>query len=72
MWVKLTLDGRTKYQFSSNDFDCRQTLPIFTCGETAGVNFINVLLAAFARPDPKSAKKTNSVTVFFNFLDLQA
>jgi len=29
------------------------------------VNFINVLQAAFTRPDPKSAKKTDKLTVFF-------
>jgi len=32
-----------------------------------GVNFINVLWAAFARADPESAKKTDNFTVFFFF-----
>ncbi len=30
-----------------------------------GVNFINIIQAAFARADPKSAKKTDNLTVFF-------
>jgi hypothetical protein len=33
-----------------------------------GVNFINVLRAAFAPVEPKSAKKTNNLTVFFALL----
>jgi len=32
---------------------------------TTGVNFINVLLGAFTRADPKSTKKTDDLTVFF-------
>jgi len=32
---------------------------------TPGVYFINVLWAAFACPDPESAKKTDNLTVFF-------
>jgi len=35
---------------------------------TAGVNFINVLLEAFRLEDPKSAKKTDNLTVFFALL----
>jgi len=31
-------------------------------------NFINVLLAAFVHADPESAKKTDSLTVFFALL----
>ena len=34
----------------------------------SGVNFIKVLHAAFARTDPKSEKKTDSLTVFFVLL----
>ncbi len=30
-----------------------------------GVNFINILQAAFARGNPESAKKINNMTVFF-------
>ncbi len=33
-----------------------------------GVNFINILLAAFTSTDPKSAKKTDSFTVSFALL----
>jgi len=33
-----------------------------------GVNFIIILLAAFACADPKSAKKTYNLTVFFAIL----
>jgi len=33
-----------------------------------GVNFINILRAAFVRPDPESAKKTDNLTVFFALL----
>jgi len=33
-------------------------------------NFINVLQAAFALKDPKSGKKTNSLTEFLRFRDL--
>jgi len=33
-----------------------------------GVNFINVLCTVFTRPDPKSAKKTDGLTVFFALL----
>ncbi len=36
------------------------------------VNFINVLRAAFALTDPKSAKKTVKLSVFLRFWDLQA
>jgi len=32
------------------------------------VNFTNILQAAFTLPDPKSAKKTDSLTVFFALL----
>jgi len=32
---------------------------------TAGVNFMNVLQAAFVHKDPKSAKRTGKLTVFF-------
>jgi len=31
----------------------------------SGVNFINVLIAAYTRADPESAKKTDNLTVFF-------
>jgi hypothetical protein len=31
---------------------------------TPGVNFINILQAAFALEDPESAKKTDNLTVF--------
>jgi len=31
----------------------------------SGVNFTNILCAAFMRTDPKSAKNTDSLTVFF-------
>jgi len=33
-----------------------------------GVNFINIIQAAFARADPKSAKNTNNLIVFFVLL----
>jgi len=33
--------------------------------ETSGINFIKDLRAAFAGADPKSAKKTDNLTVFF-------
>jgi len=33
------------------------------------VNFINVLWAAFSNADPKSAKKTDNLTVFFALLE---
>jgi len=33
-----------------------------------GVNFINVLQAAFVCADPKRAKKTDNLTVFFALL----
>jgi hypothetical protein len=32
---------------------------------TPGINFINVLQAAFTRADPESLKKTDNLTVFF-------
>jgi len=35
---------------------------------TPGVIFINVLRAAFDHADPKSAKRTDNLTVFFVFL----
>jgi len=35
---------------------------------TPGLNFINILRAAFARPDPERAKKTNNLTVYFALL----
>ncbi len=33
-----------------------------------GVNFINILLVAIGHADPKSAKKTDNLTVFFALL----
>jgi len=36
-----------------------------------GVNFTNVLRAAFMRSDPKSAKKTDNWTVFLRLWDMQ-
>ena len=35
---------------------------------TAGVNFINILRAAFTSADPKSAKKTVKLSSFFALL----
>jgi len=35
---------------------------------TPGVNFINILRKALACKDPKSAKKTDGLTVFFALL----
>ncbi len=35
-----------------------------------GVDFTNNLEAAFARADPKRAKKTDNLNVFFRFWDL--
>jgi len=35
---------------------------------TQGVNFTNILFAAFMRPDPKSAKKNDGLTMFFALL----
>jgi hypothetical protein len=45
-----------------------------TTGETTpGDNLINIQQAAFAHPDPESAKKTENLTVFFlHFWDLHA
>jgi len=37
-----------------------------------GVNFINVLLEAFARTEPKSIKKTVKSSIFLRFWDLRA
>ncbi len=37
---------------------------------TPGVNFINILRAAFALTDPDSTKKTDNLTVFLCFRDL--
>ena len=37
-----------------------------------GVNFTNILRAAFMRPDPKSAKKTVNLSSFLRFQDLWA
>ncbi len=38
---------------------------------STGVIFINVLQAAFTSTDPKSAKKTDNLTVFLGFRDLR-
>jgi len=35
---------------------------------TPGVNFINILQAAFVSTDPQSIKKTDNLTVFFTLL----
>jgi hypothetical protein len=37
---------------------------------TTGVNFTNVLRAAFDHEDPKIAKNTGGLTVFLQFWDL--
>ena len=37
-------------------------------GLAPGVNFTNILLAAFTRADPKSAKKLLNLNVFFALL----
>jgi len=37
-------------------------------GPTLEVDFINILRAAFERADPKSAQKTDNLTVFFALL----
>jgi len=39
-----------------------------TTTKTPVVNFNNILQAAFTRTDPKSAKKTDNLTVFFAHL----
>jgi hypothetical protein len=36
--------------------------------ESSGVNFINILQAAFMHPDPKSVKKIVQLSVFFTLL----
>jgi len=36
-----------------------------------GVNFINVLRAAFTLVDPESAKRTDNLSVFFIILELR-
>ena len=46
----------------------RPPLPRMHCVLSAGVNFTNVLRAAFTRADPKSAKKLLNLTVFFALL----
>jgi len=46
---------------------CERALP-FSLTQP-GVNFINILRAAFVRADPKSVKKTDNLTVFFAFLE---
>jgi hypothetical protein len=38
---------------------------------TQGVNFTNILCAAFIHADPKCAKKSNDLTVFLSFWDLR-
>ncbi len=43
-----------------------QKMPHFFKGP--GVNFINILLAAFMRKDPESAKQTENLTVFSGLL----
>jgi len=45
--------------------------PVFEqllCTERSGVNFINVLRAAFTLLDPKSVKMIDTLTVFFTLL----
>jgi len=41
---------------------------LFSRKRITGVNFINVLRAAFALADPKSTKKTDNLTDFFALL----
>jgi len=38
---------------------------------TPGVNFTNILGAAYTLADPKSAKNTNGLIVFLRFCDLR-
>ncbi len=38
---------------------------------TAGVNFINILRAAFAHAEPKSVKETVKLLVFLGYWDLR-
>jgi len=49
-------------------FFCQKNMCKMLMKLTLGVNFINVLWAAFTWADPKSAKKTDSLTVFFVLL----
>jgi len=42
------------------------SLYIWIC--TPGFNFTNILHTAFTRPDPKSAKKTDNLTIYFALL----
>jgi len=54
-------------------YDPRNSVLTFTQGSlTPGVNFINILLAAFTCADPKRAKKTVKLSIFLCFWDLQA
>ncbi len=39
---------------------------------TPGVNFTNILSAAFIRADPKCAENSNDLTVFLSFWNLRA
>jgi len=45
--------------------ECRMLMKL-----TPGVDFINVLWAAFMHADPKSAKKTDNLTLFLLFQEL--
>jgi len=42
--------------------------PKYRYGERVGVDFINILRAAFTPVDPESAKKTDILTIFFALL----
>ena len=69
--------------FSGCCFGCFQMKALVMCGavlifgkfglhlkKTSGVNFTNVLQAAFTGADPKSAKKTVKLSSFLGFQDL--
>jgi len=49
---------------------CQKKKNIHALHDILGVNFINVLLAAFSCADPKSLKRLYNLTVFFTLLCL--
>ncbi len=58
------LSGKISDELVSNPIWPRQTDELIP---VSGVNFINILQAAFVLADPESAKKTDYLTAFLHF-----
>jgi len=68
---KRKISVKLSVSFYAFDIHARKSCSENEIDTWPGVNFINILRAAFELEDPQSAKKTNNLTIFLRFWDLR-